>query len=78
MNASQLLSVLQQITIGLAIAEVVFEFEHRDLHISNILLKETEKEKEIKFIYKSLYYSIKSLGFEAMIIDTTFSRIKIG
>jgi len=76
-TSTQLLSVIKQIIIGLAVAEGGLEFEHRDLHLSNILIHETSNEK-IEFIHNSESYFVESEGLEAIIIDTTFSRIKIG
>lgn len=74
-SGRQLLSVVCQVTIGLAIAEAAVEFEHRDLHISNILIRDTN-DKQIDFIHRFNRYSVNSEGIEATIIDTTFSRIK--
>ena len=76
-TANQLLSVCYQLTLALAVAECLFEFEHRDLHIANVLLKKTKK-KSIKFVVKTKTYYIQSFGIKAYIIDTTFSRMKIG
>ncbi|CAG2104587.1 unnamed protein product [Medioppia subpectinata] len=75
-TASQVLSVIKQVIIGLAVAEGAVELEHRDLHESNILIQETS-EMDIQFIHNSKCYSIESHGLEATIIDTTFSRIKL-
>lgn len=71
-----IISVLKQIIIGLAIAESIFYFEHRDLHSSNITCKSTNCSNSlIKFVYKSEHYQILSFGFEAKIIDFSYSRI---
>ena len=53
------------------------EFEHRDLHISNILLRKTSQ----KLLHIKLYgkkYTIATHGIKATIIDYTLSRIKQG
>lgn len=72
-----LISIFKQIVIGLAIAESIYNFEHRDLHVDNIICKET-KSRWVKFVYKSKKYRILSMGFEAKIIDFGYSRISYG
>ena len=53
------------------------EFEHRDLHWGNVLLKNTEKE----FFYyttgsnQNMYATIETHGVQATIIDFTLSRM---
>lgn len=42
-SVEQAKSVLVQLTLTLAIAEKVLEFEHRDLHIGNVLVKKTKE-----------------------------------
>lgn len=70
-----IVSVLKQTIIGLAIAESIFYFEHRDLHSNNITCKSTNCSNSlIKFVYKSQNYQIFSFGFEAKIIDFSYSR----
>ena len=76
-NAKQILSICYQLTLALTASECVYEFEHRDLHVGNILVKKTKK-KSIKFVIKTQNYRVQSFGYKAFIIDTTFSRIKIG
>lgn len=74
LSPEQLSSVLVQIIIGLAIAENVYLYEHRDLHVSNILIKKTTSEF-IPFIIDGQRYNIVSYGIKATIIDATFSRL---
>ncbi len=76
-NAKQLLSICYQLIFALTVAECVYEFEHRDLHIANVLLKKTEK-PYIHYTIKTVNYKLESYGIKAFIIDTTFSRIKSG
>lgn len=76
-TADQLLSVCYQVTFALAVAESIYQFEHRDLHVCNILVKRTKKEC-VTFIIKSMTYKVKSFGVKACIIDATFSRICLG
>ncbi|XP_046914316.2 uncharacterized protein LOC124495050 [Dermatophagoides farinae] len=68
-----LISIFKQIVIGIAIVESIYNFEHRDLHIDNIICKET-KSRWIKFVYMSKKYKVLSMGFEAKIIDFGYSR----
>src|SRR5690606_6564302 len=73
-SPGQLLSVCFQVAFALAVSEVVYEFEHRDLHVCNILVKPTKK-KHVLFKLRSVEYRVKSFGVKACIIDATFSRI---
>lgn len=74
LTPSQLISVLIQTIVGLAIAENIYLYEHRDLHVSNILIKRTTNES-IPFILDGQRYNITSYGIKATIIDATFSRL---
>lgn len=69
-----IVSIVKQVIIGLCIAESIFHFEHRDLHLSNVLAQETDKDR-VRFIYKSKIFSVESFGYRAKIIDFTYSRI---
>lgn len=74
LTAEQLTSVLVQVIVGLAIAEKVYLYEHRDLHVSNILIKKTSK-STIPFILDGNKFDIISHNIKATIIDATFSRL---
>lgn len=74
LSPEQLTSVLVQVIVGLAIAEHVYLYEHRDLHVSNILIKRTKNEM-IPFVVDGRQYQIVSHGIKATIIDATFSRL---
>ena len=76
LNAQQLFSVAQQLIFGLACAEQQFNFEHRDLHISNILIKRTKK-PEIEFILNNQIYKLSTHGYRCFIVDMTFSRLTV-
>lgn len=73
-DAGQLASVLVQVIVGIAIAEKVYLYEHRDLHVSNILIKKTSK-NTIPFTLEGNRYNIVTNGVKATIIDATFSRL---
>lgn len=74
LSADQLISVLVQVIVGIAIAERVYDYEHRDLHVSNILIKKDSREK-IPYTIDGIQYNILSYGVKATIIDATFSRL---
>lgn len=74
LSAEQLTSVLVQVIVGLAIAEKVYLYEHRDLHVSNILIKKTS-EPTIPFVLEGRRYTIVSHGIKSTVIDATFSRL---
>ncbi|KAJ6217858.1 hypothetical protein RDWZM_009015 [Blomia tropicalis] len=72
--ADQLISICYQITMALWVAEAVLQFEHRDLHMCNVLVKRTKK-ASIEYKYRSNKYRVKSYGIKICLIDNTFSRI---
>lgn len=74
MSSMQSNSIFLQVTLSLAIAEKAFQFEHRDLHWGNILVKETE-EIEIEFKLEGKIIKVPTHGVQAKIIDYTLSRI---
>lgn len=72
----QVLSIAKQIAFALAVAESAYEFEHRDLHNSNILIKETDEEY-VEFCLDGECFRMESCGVIASLIDNTFSRYRI-
>ena len=76
LNAQQLFGIVQQLIFGLVCAERQFSFEHRDLHISNILIKRTKK-PEVDFVIDNQTYKLTTLGFRCFIVDMTFSRLTV-
>uniref|UniRef100_UPI00398EB541 serine/threonine-protein kinase haspin isoform X2 n=1 Tax=Pristiophorus japonicus TaxID=55135 RepID=UPI00398EB541 len=67
-------SILYQVTASLAVAETALNFEHRDLHWGNVLIKETDiKQIEYKLCGKT--FNIDTHGFMVNIIDYTLSRM---
>lgn len=77
MNFDQAKSVFMQVAFGLAVAEQALEFEHRDLHISNILVRLTGAES-ILFVCDETSYEVPTSGVHATIIDWTLSRMSLG
>ncbi|GFS36755.1 hypothetical protein NPIL_705111 [Nephila pilipes] len=73
-NAVEAESVLKQIAISLAIAEEVHLFEHRDLHLGNILVQRNAS-KSISYVLRGQPFSIPNHGVIVTIIDFTLSRV---
>lgn len=70
-NMRQVQSVIIQIVNALTLAEEHIEFEHRDMHLGNILVKTTDKMK-----MKSGDSEFESAGLECCIIDYSLSRLR--
>ncbi|TKC47261.1 hypothetical protein EI555_006448 [Monodon monoceros] len=68
-------SILHQITASLAVAEASLNFEHRDLHWGNVLLKKTSL-KELHYTLNGKTSSIPTQGLQVNIIDYTLSRLE--
>ncbi|XP_076946846.1 serine/threonine-protein kinase haspin homolog [Bidens hawaiensis] len=77
LNFNEARSLLLQVTGALAVAEAAFEFEHRDLHWGNILLRRKGSET-VNFILDGKKMCFKTYGLAASIIDFTLSRINTG
>ena len=83
-NFDEVRSMLLQVTLGLAVAEEELEFEHRDLHWGNILLKRTarsaddegESNNKSKFVLRGVPLEVDTSGVRAHIIDFTLSRLE--
>ncbi|OWF42896.1 Serine/threonine-protein kinase haspin [Mizuhopecten yessoensis] len=74
-NISEAKSALAQVAFSLAVAEETLEFEHRDLHWGNVLVKRTEA-SEIHYCLMGQDYSIPSHRVETCLIDFTLSRLR--
>ncbi|GFR82731.1 serine/threonine-protein kinase haspin-like [Elysia marginata] len=74
-SQSEVYSVLRQVVFALAVAEQELQFEHRDLHIGNVLVKKCVEET-ITFYVDDLIYEFRTEGVIATIIDFTISRLK--
>lgn len=72
-------SVFCQVTQALATAEQECEFEHRDLHWGNVVIKDVEQERHAKTSLLSFSWltSPRRAGVQATIIDFTLSRARL-
>ena len=75
-NASVGLAIFQQVAHALGIAEKAYQFEHRDLHWGNVLVRDTS-EKAISYSYESREFEVETLGKCATIIDFSLSRMRV-
>lgn len=73
-NSEQAYSTFLQIAYSLAVAEKLLQFEHRDLHVGNILIQPT-KEKNIECLIDKRTVLIPTNGVKVTIIDYTLSRM---
>ncbi|XP_067885941.1 uncharacterized protein haspin [Heterodontus francisci] len=67
-------SILYQVTASLAVAETALNFEHRDLHWGNVLIKKTDI-KQVEYKLCGNTFNIDTHGFMVNIIDYTLSRM---
>ncbi|PAA72154.1 hypothetical protein BOX15_Mlig015665g1 [Macrostomum lignano] len=67
-------SVILQLALSLAAAESQFQFEHRDLHWNNVLVRRSGRVK-IRYRVADHNYAINCEGLEVAIIDFTVSRV---
>ncbi|GIY10338.1 hypothetical protein CDAR_44341 [Caerostris darwini] len=65
---------MSQITAALAVAEAAYNFEHRDIHLGNILVRSTNA-VSLKYTIHDRHFSIETVGYHVFIIDFTLSRI---
>ncbi|KAH9520457.1 hypothetical protein Btru_060829 [Bulinus truncatus] len=74
-NPLEIFSTIRQVVFALAVAEECLEFEHRDLHIGNILVKPYQQET-VLFKINGCHFMFPTEGVFATIIDFTISRLK--
>lgn len=80
LSPAQKCSIVLQITLGLAAAEAAFNFEHRDLHLSNLVISDyvnANGDDTIEFCVEGRDYSVKSFGKKAALIDYGMSRLVV-
>lgn len=77
-NLEEARSVLHQVTCALAIAEQAMEFEHRDLHWGNVLVKCISDCEDISCCLHGEMVAVPACGVKVAIIDFTLSRLSKG
>uniref|UniRef100_A0A1I7XZV5 non-specific serine/threonine protein kinase n=1 Tax=Steinernema glaseri TaxID=37863 RepID=A0A1I7XZV5_9BILA len=68
-------SIVTQVAYSLIIAEEELQFEHRDLHLGNVMVAHTDQEV-VSFTLGGAEYSVQTHGVRAIVIDFTMSRIR--
>ncbi|VDK56619.1 unnamed protein product [Anisakis simplex] len=71
-------SIMVQIITALAVAEDRLQYEHRDLHVGNVLVSEGSDHQLRTELISSQKVQIKMCGVSVKIIDFTLSRLKKG
>uniref|UniRef100_A0A1I8A8A0 Protein kinase domain-containing protein n=1 Tax=Steinernema glaseri TaxID=37863 RepID=A0A1I8A8A0_9BILA len=71
-------SIFTQVAFSLMVAEHALEFEHRDLHVGNVLVSREHVPEVISYKYEGNEYHFASHGVKATIIDFTNSRMRKG
>jgi len=74
-NIQQAQSLIFQTCFSLATAEERFKFEHRDLHLANLLICKTVNET-LKYQCEGQTKVVKTWGIKCNIIDYTLSRLE--
>jgi hypothetical protein len=76
-------SILFQLIASLHWAESHYEFEHRDLHLGNVLLQEVQDSDKSVFVYNldtkshgRCEFNIYCQAVRILIIDYTLSRLR--
>ena len=69
-------AIFQQVSHALAVAEQTHQFEHRDLHWGNILVRDT-REKSLLYSLENEKFEVETLGKCATIIDFSLSRLTV-
>ncbi|CAI4224986.1 unnamed protein product [Auanema sp. JU1783] len=75
-NEKQFFSILFQLVLTLTIAEKTLEFEHRDLHLGNLLLEKCATKTKLQYKYNGNDFCLCTHGVKIKIIDFTLSRLK--
>lgn len=72
-SVQQAMSIFNQTALGLAVAESRYQFEHRDLHIGNILIR-TTADQTSRFELRGEEINLPLHGLKVTIIDFSLSR----
>lgn len=66
----------RQVAFSLAVGETLLEFEHRDLHWGNVLLR-AEPADQLPCQLLGRRYQLPTAGVRATLIDFTLSRLAL-
>nr|ACI49169.1 hypothetical protein Csp3_JD01.001 [Caenorhabditis angaria] len=75
-SENEIRSILCQLLLSFVVAEKELEFEHRDMHLGNVLIAKVEKADKLSYKFNDNLMTVNSFGVKANIIDFTLSRIK--
>lgn len=70
-------SIISQVVFSLAVAERSLEFEHRDLHWGNVLIK-SSAQTTLDYCLDGQTKTVSTGGLHVTIIDFTLSRLHKG
>ncbi|KAK0408139.1 hypothetical protein QR680_003793 [Steinernema hermaphroditum] len=68
-------SIVSQLAFSLMVAEEQLEFEHRDMHVGNIMVDRTDR-KVVSYMLGGNPYHVETHGVKVSIIDFTISRMR--
>ncbi|KAF0293007.1 putative serine/threonine-protein kinase haspin [Amphibalanus amphitrite] len=74
-DVDQAIAAFYQVAFSLAVGEAALEFEHRDLHWGNVLLREEDTD-HLPGLLGGRRYRLPTAGLRATIIDFTLSRLR--
>ncbi|OQR78115.1 serine/threonine-protein kinase haspin-like [Tropilaelaps mercedesae] len=84
LTPAQKCSIVLQITLGLAAAEAAFDFEHRDMHLSNLVVSDYPSIRNgspanslIEFRVEGRSHWVNSFGKKVALIDYGMSRLVV-
>ncbi|BDA51282.1 probable serine/threonine-protein kinase haspin at C-terminar half [Coccomyxa sp. Obi] len=69
-------SILLQTVLALAVAEAAVEFEHRDLHWGNLLIRRVPVSCRTSCRLRRVDIEVETAGVEVTLIDFTLSRLR--
>ncbi|KAK0408083.1 hypothetical protein QR680_003765 [Steinernema hermaphroditum] len=68
-------SIVSQLAFSLMVAEEQLEFEHRDMHVGNVMVDRTDR-KVVSYMLGGNPYHVETHGVKVSIIDFTISRMR--
>ena len=74
-HPGQAVQAWRQVAHSLAVAEQSLQFEHRDLHWGNVLVKKC-REKSTNFMIQGKSFAVETGGVKTHIIDFSLSRLQ--